>query len=94
MNFIQSYEEIIYNVIDITAGIFLIILIASIILQPVRRSGLGHLFASAILILGGVYSRFFAGTIAALPDDFHGSPVCICCPMPRLTLCWECRLFI
>lgn len=61
MNYLISSENFIYIVSDITAGIFLTVLVISTIAhQILSRPGLTHLFASIMLILAGIFERFFA----------------------------------
>ena len=61
-------EDIIYRVSDVTAGVFLIVLIISITLQTTRRTALTHLYAAAVLILAGIFVRMSAATIAILSE--------------------------
>ena len=68
------FDDIIYFVSDITAVVFLIMLIISISVQTEKRSEPGRLLAAAILMLAGLNARLLAGTIEILPEDFVWRP--------------------
>jgi len=70
MNYPEYAGETIFIASDLTAGIFLIILIISIAFRSERRSGISHLLASAIMELAGIFLRLFAGTVEKIPADF------------------------
>lgn len=63
-------QEIIYNISDITAGVFLIVLTLSISLQNAKHPGMSHLFSATTLMLAGVFLRIFARIIKQLPTDY------------------------
>ena len=70
MNYPLLSDDIIYNATDVTAGVFLVLLICSITVQSERRPESGHLLASAILELAGIFARIVAGAVEIVPDDF------------------------
>ena len=70
MSYPVPFDDIIYIASDMTAVVFLIMLIFFISRQTEKRFEPGHLLASAILILAGINTRLLAGTIEILPDDF------------------------
>ncbi|MBQ9993042.1 MAG: histidine kinase [Firmicutes bacterium] len=63
-------QEIIYNISDITAGVFLIVLTLSIALQNAKHPGMSHLFSATTLMLAGVFLRIFARVIEQMPTDY------------------------
>ena len=70
MNYPEYAGETLFIASDLTAGIFLIILIISIAFRSVRRQSINHLLASAIMELAGIFLRIFAGTVEKIPADF------------------------
>lgn len=69
MNYLIFSEGIIYIISDITAGIFLTVLVVSTITHQIaRRPGFTHLFAATMLILAGIFARLFAVMMGLLPE--------------------------
>lgn len=83
MNYLIANQDIIYIVSDITAGVFLTVLVTSNVTnQASKRPGFTHLFAAATLILAGVFARLFALMVEMLPEEivWHAA---IDLPLPR-----------
>ena len=71
MNFFYISDNIIYNVSDITAGVFLAGLIIRTILRRPDLPRLSHMLASAELILAGLFIRVSARVIGVLPGNIE-----------------------
>ena len=71
MNFFYISDNIIYNVSDITAGVFIAGLIIRTIIRRPDLVQLSHMLASAELILAGLFIRVSARIIGILPGNIE-----------------------
>ena len=62
--------DILFITSDVTASVFLVVLIASITVQNVRTE-LSHLLSAAIFTLAGILVRITARTMSMLPETFE-----------------------
>lgn len=77
MNFPEYAYDIINYASDITAGLFLLILILSIAFQIEKNQRSGHLLAASFMVLGGILFRMLARTLELIPDGFEQDPAFI-----------------
>ena len=69
MESILFHENVIFIVSDITASVFLVVMIAFLTLQSVKLKGHAHLVAACLLLLNGIFIRIFAEELEYFVED-------------------------